>query len=466
MNCVLFLAGFAAITADPSLTAQWPSFRGDGRSVVEKGSLPTAWTPTSGIAWRVTLPGYGQSSPVIWGDSVYVLSIEGEQKETLHITSLDRSTGSRRWIKSFPASVKGKNNPMMSRAAGTPVVDAAGIVAMFESGDVIALKSDGSTRWTRSLSQDYGEFKNNHGTGSSLVQTDDAVYALVDHQGPSYLIALAKVDGATRWKTDRAPRSSWTSPVIQTIDAIPFVMASSAGSVTAYRAKDGSVAFERDGFVGNTIPSPTPFGSQLIIGATENRMKPDKKATADSNCCLTLTATSNDVKWRSKGVAGHHASPLVHAGHVYFVDKTGIVSCLDVMTGQERYSERLDNPQWATPIGCGSHVYFFGKDGVTTVLKAGPDFEKVMSNRLWSDREFKVKKEAAQSELKNVPSGPPGGRTGGGSAGMSPDELAATRSSAVGHVVYGVAAVPGHIVIRTGTELFCIRSTTSNTEKP
>jgi outer membrane protein assembly factor BamB len=455
MRCLLFV--LVVGSTGSAFAADWPAFRGDGTSRLASGRLPATWSPERGIAWRSPLPGYGQSSPVVIGSVVYATAIDGQDKETLIVRATSAADGRPLWTKEFPASAKGKNNPMMARAAGTPVADARGVVATFECGDIIALSPTGELRWKRTLGTEFGEWKNNHGTGSSLAQSADAVFVQADHQGPSFLFALSKTDGATLWKVERSPRSSWTSPVVMTIEGREAILVSSGGSVAAYRTSDGTTLWEKDGFVGNTIPSPTPFGDKLLVGATENRMKPDRKASAESNCCLSLSAAGARVEWKAKSIIGHHASPIAHEGHVYVVDKGGMLACLDAATGDERYTERLDNQQWATPIACGPHVYFFGKDGVTTVLKAGPSYELVARNRLWSDEQFRAKKKAAETELKGLPSGPPGGRPGGGGAGMNPEELAAIRASAVGDVVYGVAAVPGTIFVRTGTELIAIR---------
>ncbi|MDA1038765.1 MAG: PQQ-binding-like beta-propeller repeat protein [Planctomycetota bacterium] len=100
----------------------------------------------------------------------------------------------------------------MSRAAPTPAVDANRIYAFFESGDLVAVNRDGSVAWSRSLAQDYGPFKNEFGLAASVAQTADRVFLLIDHEGPSYVVAIAKADGRTLWKTDRTSRVSWSSP--------------------------------------------------------------------------------------------------------------------------------------------------------------------------------------------------------------------------------------------------------------
>jgi outer membrane protein assembly factor BamB len=457
LTCVILtILAAAAPTADT-----WPGFRGDGSSRTDARNLPVHWSPTEGIAWRVTTPGYGQSSPIVWKGHVYLTAVEGKEKETLHVLCYSATVGKKVWQKTFPASQTGKNNPMMSRAAPTPIADADGIYVFFESGDLIALTHTGEVRWQRSLSKEFGELKNNHGLAASPAQTNRAVLVLVDHQGPSYLLAVDKTDGKDLWKADRPLRFSWTSPVVAAADDRPVVVVSSGGAVTAYEATTGNLLWELDGLTGNTIPSATVFGDRVVIGATENPRKPDLEATARSNCCLKLSdgGRNYEVVWQGRRVGSGTASPLAHAGHVYLVDKAGVVHCLDLNSGELRYSERLPDQVWATPVGAGEHVYFFGKDGVATVIKAGPDFDVVATNRLWTVAEFQARKEAAKKAASATLPAPPEGRGPGGGPPLPKDESDAIRYSAVGDVVYGVAAVDGAFFVRTGTELICIRNT-------
>jgi outer membrane protein assembly factor BamB len=448
-------------TSVPGGSDVWPGFRGDGSSRTRARNLPVHWSPTESLAWRVETPGYGQSAPVAWKGRVYVTSVEGDEKETLHVLCYAADDGRKLWQKTLAATQKGKNSPATSRAAPTPVVDQAGVYAFFESGDLIALTHDGRVRWQRSLAKQFGELKNNHGLGGSPAQTERAVLVLVDHQGPCYLLAVNKADGEDLWKAGRTPRSSWTSPIVVSAHGEPAVLVSSGGAVTAYDATSGQRLWELGGLTGNTVPSATASGDLVVIGAGDSVRKPDPAGAARSNCCLRLTADGKpgyEVVWRAKRVIAGTASPLVHAGHVYLTDKAGIVHCLDLTTGEARYAERLENQQWATPVGAGGHVYFFGKDGVTTVLKTGPSFEKVAANRLWTAEDFTDRKAAARKVAAATQPKPPEGKGPGGGPPLPKSEADAARDSAVGDVVYGVAAVDGAFFVRTGTELFCVRS--------
>jgi outer membrane protein assembly factor BamB len=458
MLAPLLLALLAATA--PTGSDTWPGFRADGSSRTDARDLPLTWSPTENIAWRVETPGYGQSAPVVWKGRVYLTAVEGAEKETLHVLCYAAADGRVLWRRTFPAAQKGRNNPMTSRAAPTAVADAAGVYAFFESGDLFALTRDGRLRWERHLAREVGELKNNHGLASSPAQTERAVLVLVDHQGPSFLLAVDKADGATAWKADRTPRASWTSPVVATVGGEPVVVVSSGGAVTGYDGYSGKRLWELDGLSGNTMPSATVLGDRVVVGAAESARKPDAAGTARSNCCLRLTAggPGYEVVWRGTRVAAGTASPLAHAGHVYLVDKGGVVQCLDLMTGGLRYRERLPSPVWATPVGAGDRVYFFGKDGETTVLKTGPEFDVVATNRVWSEADFARRREEAKLKAADTLPKPPEGKGPGGGPPLPKEEAEAVRYAAVGDVVYGVAAVDGAFFVRTGTELFCIRS--------
>jgi outer membrane protein assembly factor BamB len=448
----------------------WPGFRGDGRSVSLARNLPLEWSPQKNIAFRIRLPGYGQSSPVVWKGQVYVTAIEGEQKEKLHILAIRLSDGQVVWHKEFAASQKGRNNPMMSRAASSPIADEQGVYCFFESGDLIALQHDGKLRWQRSLSQDYGPIKNNHELASSPAQDGRHLFILVDHSGPSYLVAIDKATGQTRWKADRPSRTSWTSPVVTQVDGTTVVVVASGETVTVYDAATGQVLATLDNLVGLNIASPVAEGEWIVLGAGVNRVKPDAAASARSNCLLRLQHKDGQWSlsqvWPGKKAVSAFASPLIYEGHVYFLTREGMVHCLNARTGETRYVERLEDEVWATPIAAGDRIYFFGKKGITIVLKSGAEFEKLAVNRLWTPEEYAARLAEARKEAeKKLPPSPPAGKGPPGGPVVPPEEMQAIRYATVGDVVYAAAAVDGTFILRTGTELIVIRQPTGTSSR-
>lgn len=417
--------------------ADWPGFRGTGDSVAVAKNLPTEWSEKQNTAWTLELPGYGQSAPVVWKETAYVTCVAGDMRDKGFVVAVDVTTGKEKWRHTFEPTQKVKSSGTVSRAAPTPCTDTEGVYCFFEGGNLIALTHAGKVRWERSLVTDYGEIKGGHGLGGSPCQTADAVFVLVDHAGPCYLLAVEKATGKTRWKADREGKMSWSSPVVATVGKSEVVIASSNGSVIGYTTDGGKELWKVDGVVGNTIPSATLAGDRVVIGAGASRGAAPAK-DAKSNFCLKLTDAGGkpgyEVAWTAKAGLANYASPLVYEGYVYFVDSTGVLHCHDLKTGKEHYAERIDGPCWATPVAAGGRVYCFGKNGVTTVLKAGAEFEKVASNKLW----------AAQEKPKADPAKP--SESGGGGAGGEYGDP----------ILYGVAAIDDAFLVRTGTTLYRI----------
>lgn len=439
MQLVLSLALLAATAGGSDV---WPGFLGAGASP-DRTTAPLEWSPTKNIAWTADIPGYGQSSPVVWNDVVIVTSVEGPMKDTCHVLALKHSDGSELWRHSFESSDKVENTLYVSRAAPTPVCDGKAVYAYFESGDVIALSLDGKPLWHRSLSKEFGKFKNKFGLSASPVQTEKSVIILVDDEGPSYLIALDKTDGKTLWKTDRESRTSWSSPALVPVGGKDHVVVSSAMNVDGYDPETGNLLWTLEGIGGNTAATPMPFADgRFLVGASPGR---DAGARAElapkSNVAVAVEEVDGKptprIRWTAEKALSSFGSPMVHAGHAYWVNRAGVVFCFDATTGELKYSERTKQPAWATPIGVGDRLYIFGKEGTTTVLAAGPEFKVLAENQLWDPAA--IKPDPAPNIGENTP------------------ERRAAAAMNAGPVQYGVAAVKGGFVIRTGKKLYAVR---------
>ena len=421
----------------------WPAFLGAGAAPAPADSLPLTWSPQENIAWQAPLPGYGQSSPVIAGGKVFITSIEGPLKDTCHVMAIDLATGKELWRHSLESSDKVKTSAYVSKAAPTPATDGQAVFAFFESGDVAAVSIDGQPLWHRSLAADYGKFKNEFGLAASPVLTSDAVIILADHEGPSYLIALSKRDGSVLWKTDRTSRVSWSSPALVPVGSRQQIVCSSAGSVDGYDPATGKQLWSLDNVAGNTAATPLSFADgRFLIGASPGREGGARAEGAQqSNLALAIDVLDSKymprVLWRTKDAMPSFASPMVYAGHAYWVNRSGVVYCFDAESGEPRYTERTKQSCWATPLGAGDRLYLFGKDGLTTVLRAGPKFEVLAENQLWDPATIKPNPAKAAEE----------------------DTEERRRAAAMfsGRVQYGIAVADGSLVIRTGDVLYCVR---------
>ncbi|QDU59970.1 outer membrane biogenesis protein BamB [Planctomycetes bacterium Pan216] len=384
-------------------SANWPAFRGDGTSRTAVAALPLTWSENENLAWNTELPGYGQSSPVVWGNRAFVTSVSGPDKDVLHLTGVDVNSGKILWTKEFPGTLKIKSSDYVSRAAPTPVVDAHHVYALWGSGDLIAVDHEGNEVWKRSFPKEYGDFQGNHGIGASLALSSTGVVLLIDHSGPSYLMTADPKTGETIWKSDRPSKVSWSSPSIaKQKDGTEIVLVSSNGTVEAYKASDGSALWNLGGLDGNTVPSASiSADKELVVVGSKN---------ADSNLALRLggtgDVTDSHVVWRSEQASSSFGSPLVHDDAVYLVNRSGVGFCLDLATGKERWHQRLGESCWASPIGAGDRVYFFTKNGKTLVAATGPEWKQLAENDLPTEDR-----------------------------------------------VYGVAVVPGGFLVRTGSAL-------------
>ena len=434
----------ALLLLTPGERAQWPGFLGTGASSLAAEELPLEWSPEKNIAWTAEIPGDGQSSPIVWGDRVITTSVTGPMKEEYHTLCWKLSDGTLLWEHTLKNSVPVKSTLYVSRAAPTPATDGERVYVFFESGDVLALSMDGKPLWQRSLTKEYGAYEGNHGLGSSPVLTKKGVVLLVDHDGPSYLISLSKEDGSTLWKTDRESRISWSSPMRASLKAGEQIVCSSSGSLDGYDPKTGEKLWSLGDLSGNTVASPLSYdGETMLVGASSGRGEQAEAGATRSNAAVQVRKNSAGelephVLWSTDKATSSFGSPIVHGKQAYWVNRTGVVYCLDAETGDVLYNKRLKQSCWATPLAVENRLYFFGKGGHTTVLKAGKEYEVLAENVLWDDE---AKEEAAPNK-----------------EGEKPKEKADPAASIFGGTIqYGVAAVDGSLLIRTGNKLYCVR---------
>lgn len=421
---------------------RWPGFLGVGATELQAKSLPLTWSPDKQIAWQAKLPGHGQSSPVVWGDTVVVTSVEGDNKETYHVVALSLSSGKELWRREVKSTSPVENSLYVSRAAPTPVTDGQSVFIFFESGDVAAFSLAGEPLWNRSLASDYGKFQNKFGLSASPVLTSEAMIILVDDEGPSYLVALSKTDGQPLWKVERESRTSWSSPALVKIGDSSQLVISSAGSVDGYDPASGKQLWSYDDVGSNTAATPLAFdGGKFLVGASAGREAERAQDASKSNLAMTIDFADGKftprVLWNTTQATPSFGSPIVHNGLAYWVNRQGVVYCLDAKTGEAKYTERTKQSIWATPLAVDDRIYLFGKDGLTTVLAAGPEFKVLAENQLWDPEKIQPDPKAGANE--------------------STPERQRAAANFSGPTQYGIAAVNGSLLIRTGDVLYCVR---------
>ncbi len=283
---LLLLAGATVSFVIPLRIADgnWPKFQGPDAPGQIPASLPLTWASREDMAWTTILPGYGQSSPVIWGDMVVLTSIEGPEKETGIVVCLDKQTGKVKWKKEIQTASGAKNNNYVSRAAPTPIIDADRITVLFEGGNLLSLDHQGNTLWQRNLVDDFGEIKARHGLSASLEQNQDTVFVWIERENEPYVLAVAKTDGTDRWKVPGLGVTRWSSPRLVPVAEQAHLVLSGVGKLVGFDPKSGERLWEIDDISGNSTPTPVPVGDgRFLIGATTGRSGGGAGKAARSN---------------------------------------------------------------------------------------------------------------------------------------------------------------------------------------
>ncbi len=337
----------------------WPGFRGDGTSLTAAGDLPGEWSDDSNLAWTVDLEGYGQSSPVVWKDRVYVTSVEGPNKERIITGAYRLSDGTRLWVDIRESTSPAEAHERMSKAAPTPAANEAGLWVFFESGDLIAFGHDGSERWKRYLPRAGDSWVGNHGLGSSPRLSDGRLFLHAAPFKEGRLFAIDAATGEDLWTRDLPAAPSFSTPIAVSHGGTELLLTTAGGGVVAYDAADGREAFRRParGGRGYAVPSASHAGGIVVIASGE----------AGGTHSFHLDSPG-DTLWTAGKATTEFSSPLLQDGRAYLVNSVGVLFELDLDTGTELSAQRLPSGCWASPIASGTRLFFFTVDGDTVVL--------------------------------------------------------------------------------------------------
>ena len=360
----------------------WPSFQNGGQVSLDEEAPASNHVLSNDIAWTAELTGYGQSSPVVWEQHVYVTSVSGDNKETYHVTAYELSSGSQLWQVDVTNATPQESSNYVSKAAPTPSADENGLVCFFEGGNLLGLTHEGETRWKRNLVEDYGGVGARHGLSASVEQDDDSAYIWVERSDDPYVLSVNKQTGETNWKTEGLGATSWASPRLVPVGDGHHLVLSAIGSLVGFDPQSGERLWTLDGITGNSTPTPVPLSDgRFLIGATIGRGESGGGKAAESNGVVAITNKDGqwqaDYLWRAKRATSSFGSPIAHNGMAYFVNKTGVLYGLDLETGEEQFAERTAGSIWATPVGVGDTLYLFGKDGRISVVSGEGDTREV-----------------------------------------------------------------------------------------
>ncbi len=358
----------------------WPRFRGpNGAGTSTAKNIPAKWGEAD-YNWKVSLPGGGNSSPVLWGKKLFVTSAEGDEQKR-HLLCLDAVTGKTIWQQSFPFASFRKHKKNSTFANTTPALDEARIYVLWQSaaGSTLhALSHEGKSVWTFDL----GTYKSGHGAGSSPIVYRDTVIVCNDHDADSFLIALDRETGKVRWKMPRiGDRACYSTPcVYQPTGRDPeIIFTHSFRGITGVNAETGEKNWEIDVFGTHkqrAVGSPVIFGD-LVIGSSGFTSK-------EKNIVAVRPGANGKVKeiYRLGQQVPHVPTPLVYRQRLFLWSDQGIISCVDPAAGTTIWQDRVRGTFFSSPIGVADRIYCADQKGVITVIAASDTFEVLAQNEL------------------------------------------------------------------------------------
>lgn len=368
----------------------WPQWRGpSGTGVSLHGDPPVEWSETENVRWKIELPGSGHSTPVVWGDRVFVTAAVARERiapppvrrrwgghgavavthrQSFVVIAVDRQDGEISWQKTVREAVPHEGvHYTGSFAASSPIVDGEHVFAFFGSQGLYCLTLDGELVWEVDLGDMTVEHE--HGEGSSPTLHGDTLIVNWDHQGQSFLVALDKQSGRELWRVDRDEPTSWASPIVVEHAGRHQVVVSGTNRVRAYDLESGEPIWECAGLSRNVTATPVAHDGMVYVGS--NYYSQNLLAIRLEGARGDITGTDN-VVWSLGRGAPFVPSPLLYGDALYFLNYyRGILTRVDAKTGRERPGAfRLDGlgTVYASPVGAAGRVYVTSREGVTAVI--------------------------------------------------------------------------------------------------
>ncbi len=401
-------------------TQNWASFRGNHASGVAETDLAgsTEWNVDrmSNIKWKVPVPGLGLSSPIIWGDQIFITSAEKENQdtefrdgspmETLEETDnytwkiycIDKNSGFTIWSKKVcEGKPKTKRHPKNSYASPTPATDGKYLVAYFGSEGTYCYDLDGNLLWKKNNGAiDVGWFYDpdyQWGVGSSPIIYKDLVYIQSDVQENSVIIAYDLKTGKKVWSQERDEVPSWCTPTIYKNEKKDELITNGTKRIRSYDPLTGEELWWID--TNNSMTSvPTPVIADDVVFIT-NGDAPKRpiyaiKLGARGDLSLKEEERSNEhILWSKLKGGPYVSTPIVYDGYFYICTYNGVLACYDAKSGERMYKQRFEEKQntifYTSPVAAAGHLYCISEQGDVYVIKSGPEYQLVAKNPMGED---------------------------------------------------------------------------------
>jgi outer membrane protein assembly factor BamB len=374
------------------MEGDWPYWRGPDADGMARGDAPLRWSDTEHIAWKVAIPGRGHSSPVVWGDRIFLTSAvpsgtagRGSGGALIEhrflVLCYDRQTGKQLWER--VARVATPHEPHHSQygsfASNSPVTDGRHVFAFFGSRGLYAYTLAGELAWRKDLGR--LTMFNTFGEGAWIAIEGDKLLVVLDHEGASFLVAVDKNTGRELWRAARQGNTNWSGPYVTTFNGRKQIVVSASREVVGYDLETGKRLWGARGLGQNTIPQPVAANGVVFV----------MSGFRDPNLMAIRLGREGDltgtdaIVWQNQRGNSYSASPVLHDGILYVLTDTGMLSAFDALTGKPHYQlQRLPKPYQfkSSPVGANGKLYLASEDEDVIVVRLGPTFEVLATNTL------------------------------------------------------------------------------------
>ena len=388
---------------DREPTQQWPAWRGPlGTGEAPESDPPIDWSEDNNLLWKTALPGLGHSTPVIWGNRLFLTWATpfGEQvapaPETdpgahnnppvvqahrFEVAAFERLTGALLWQVAVHTELPHeRSHETGSFASASPVTDGERLFAFFGSRGLYCLDLDGVVYWSKQLGQ--MRTKHHHGEGSSPVLYRDALVVNWDHEEESFVLCLDKSTGEERWRVSRDEATSWATPIVVEVDGKAQVVISGTKRIRGYDLASGMEVWNSPGMAHNVVATPV-YGDGILVAASSY----EKQAMIGLRLAGAKGALAETDKllWYRRRRTPYVPSPLLADGWIHTLNHNqGLFFSVDIQTGTSDSALRLDHlgDIFASPIAAGGRIYICDRSGMTAVLSQSQPHKVLAWNQL------------------------------------------------------------------------------------
>ena len=418
-RAVLAVVAAALATATVSAQSNWPQFRGVNAGVAEDNpALPDTWSQTQNVVWKVHIPGRAWSSPVIWGDHVFVSTVVNAagSEETLKpsasymgrslggtmtgsdvsvaatpyrwvLYDIDFKTGKVRWERTLSTAVPASKHQKNSYASETPITDGQRVYVYSGFAGLFAFDMNGKPVWSKPMAP--AQTRSGWGSAGSPVLHRDRIYVVNDNDERSFIAAFDKLTGAERWRVTRDEGSNWSTPFVWEHDGRTEIVTTGTRGVRSY-GLDGTLLWQLSGM--SSIHIPTPFARHGLLYINSGYVADSNKPVyairpgARGDISLKEGASSNEyIAWSHQTLGSYNPSSIVYGDYHYMLLDRGIMLLHDARTGKEIYPhQRITSGTLftASPWAYNGKIFALSEEGDTYVIQAGPEFKVLRKNSL------------------------------------------------------------------------------------